>query len=182
MKKIQIIESNSDTKCEIINDLMKIEEAVYKEDYRGEFESIRARFERFRDMFIFAYDGDKMIGYFCWFPISKNLHDKIIVDKALFDDDIAPVDVVDIGEVNYIYIISVAILPEYQNKNIGTKMMKKFYRIMKSYDKKGKRILDVLTSVISTKGEKLVLGSGFVMVENRIESGYRLYRLTGESL
>ena len=180
--EVKITQSNSNTKYEIINDLMRIEKIVYEESCRGKYDSIKARFEIFSNMFILAYDGDELIGYLCWFPISKMLHNRIIVDKALFDDDIKPEDVVDIGEENYIYIISVAILPEYQRRNIGTEMMKKLIRILKAYSENGKKIKDVLTSVISEKGEGLVLKNGFVMVENRSESGYKLYRLAGKQL
>lgn len=182
MNEIRIINSNASTKVQIINDLMEIEKAVYEEEYRGEFDPIKARFEKFPEMFILAYDGDKLIGYFCWFPISKSLHDRILTDKALFDDDISPDDVVSIGKDNYVYIISTAILPKYQNNNTGTEMMQRFFQILRANNKKGLKTLDVLTSVISEEGERLVRSNGFIMAEDRVGNGYKLYRLEGDRL
>jgi len=44
------------------------------------------------------------------------------------------------------------------------------------------KTLDVLTSVISEEGERLVRSNGFIMAEDRVENGYKLYRLEGDRL
>ncbi len=182
MNAIQMINSDIHTNPQIIRELMRIEDAVYEEEYRGAFDSIKARFEKFPEMFILAYDGDELIGYFCWFPITKHLHDRIVSDEALFDDDICPEDVTGFGEENYIYIISAAIMPAYQNHDLGTEMMKRFMEILKHQKAEGRNTRDVLTSVVSLKGEKLVQKHGFDMVADRKESGYKLYKLDGDRL
>lgn len=72
---LKIAYSNSSTPSAIINDLMKIESDVYLPAYCGEYTSIENRFNKFKDMFVIAYDGIDIIGYLCYFPISKRLHD-----------------------------------------------------------------------------------------------------------
>ena len=37
-------------------------------------------------MFILLYDNDKLIGSLCYFPISKDLHDRIMSADDFYDD------------------------------------------------------------------------------------------------
>lgn len=48
---VTVIASSSDTSEDIIYDLMEIESAVYSENMRGEYESIKARFQKYPEMF-----------------------------------------------------------------------------------------------------------------------------------
>ena len=61
---VTVTASNSDTKEDIIYELMEIESAVYPENMRGEYASIKARFQKWPEMFFLAYDQDKIVGYF----------------------------------------------------------------------------------------------------------------------
>ena len=55
-------------------------------------------------MFVFAYDGTEVVGYLCYFPISKRLHDGILFQEG-FHDDIIPEDVKSFRESSNIYFV-----------------------------------------------------------------------------
>lgn len=48
---VRVIASNCDTEEDIIYALMKIESGVYSENMRGEYESIKVRFQKYPEMF-----------------------------------------------------------------------------------------------------------------------------------
>ena len=99
---LSVIASNYETKESIISELMEIENEVYAEDMRGEYESIKARFEKFPEMFFLAYDRDRIVGYFCFFPISQKLYEEMVNKGCFRDDDIEPEDIVPLQETRHV--------------------------------------------------------------------------------
>ena len=126
--KIIIKYSDENTDASIIYDLMDIEKDVYKKEDRGEYDNIERRFARNKEMFILLYDNDKLIGSLCYFPISKDLHDKIMSADDFYDDNIEAKDVVSFSNENYIYLISIALYKKYQGKCLGKMMMDAFFK------------------------------------------------------
>lgn len=174
---IRIRYSDSSTSDEIILELMKIESDVYAPEYRGEYDSIAKRFHKFRDMFVFAYDGDKVIGYLCFFPISKRLHDEIVYSEGFHDDDIEPEDVVQLTHNNYIYFLSIALYKAYQGRGIGRTMVDAFFDKLKEESEKGRNIEDIVASVVTDQGEKIARDYGFSLVKDYSETAhYKLFR------
>ena len=127
MDKIRILSSDAHTDDSIIPELMKIEADVYAPDFRGGYDSICARFHKDREMFVLACDGERIVGYLCFFPISKKLHGEIIHETAFRDDDILPEDITGFGKNNYIYLLSIALYKSYQGQGIGKRMMNTFF-------------------------------------------------------
>lgn len=109
MDAIRIKYSDEFTSDEIISELIKIEEDVYLPEYQGEYESIRKRFHKFKEMFVLAYDKDVLIGYLCFFPISKLLYKEIVRKEGFHDDDIDSKDVCKLSDKNHIYFLSIAL-------------------------------------------------------------------------
>lgn len=108
MDAIRVEYSDEFTSDEIISELIKIEEDVYLPEYQEEYESIRKRFHKFKEMFVLAYDKDVLIGYLCFFPISKKLHEEIVGEEG-FHDDIDAADVCKLSDKNHVYFLSIAL-------------------------------------------------------------------------
>ncbi|MCR4642124.1 MAG: GNAT family N-acetyltransferase [Lachnospiraceae bacterium] len=149
---------------------MAIETEVYVEDMRGEYDNILARFRKYPEMFFIAYDEDHVVGYFCFFPICQKLYDQIM--EGLFrDDDITPAEIVPIEEARHMYILSVAILKEYQDTGIADEMMRRFEEVISRH-----HIQNVLASTVTEDGEKYAIRYGYRMFCDRLEqAGYRIY-------
>lgn len=179
---IQIRYSDSNTSEELIYELMSVEADAYSPEYRGEFESIRQRFLKFKDMFILAYDGDKLIGYLCYFPISRSLHDEVLFNHIFHDDDIESNDVMAIGKRNYIYLISICLIKAYQKKGIGQELMNAFLEKLKEYNSCGNTIVDVLAAVVTEAGEGIAKVNGMSEICDETLKDYKLFVLSGDKL
>lgn len=183
IETIKIELSNSNTSDSVIEKLMEIERDVYLPEHRGEYHSIKSRFDKYKDMFVLAYDKDKIIGYLCFFPISNSLHDAILSGFKFYDDDISPNDVVKIGEHNYIYLISIAMYKKYQGVGIGKLLMDAFFNKLKLEEENGHYTDDILASVISQRGEQIARKYKFSMIKDLSETQhYKLFYLSGEDL
>lgn len=178
------IEYSSDNTSEsVIYDLMRIEEDVYAEKDRGQYEHIKKRFDKNKEMFVLLYDNDKIIGYLCYFPISQELHDNIIGVKKFYDDNIKAKDVISFGKENYIYLISIALFKKYHGKGLGKKMMDAFFCKLREKNKENKHIIDIFASVISNAGEKIAREYGFELFKDvSNEKGYKLMYLDGSNI
>ena len=182
---IKIIRSDAKTEEAIIYDLMAIESDVYSPEYCGQYESIVRRFQKYKEMFLLAYDKDRnqAIGYLCYFPISERLHEELLSHEAFHDDDIVPEDVVDLTECNYIYLLSIAIYKDYHGKGIGKALMSSFLEQMKIEQGRGHAIQDIITSVVTKQGERMAEEFGFQMLKDCMETEkYKLYRKDGKEI
>lgn len=183
MDNIRIFSSGAETNDSIIAELMKIEADVYAPDFRGKYDSICARFHKDREMFVLAYDGKRIIGYLCFFPISKKLHSEIIHETAFRDDDILPEDILGYRESNYIYLLSIALYKAYQRKGIGKRMMNAFFEVLQNKKKFGHDTVDVLASVVTEQGRKIAEEYGFSPVRTPTDTEhFLLYRKEGNKI
>lgn len=170
--------SDKDTESSIIYDLMDIERDVYEEKDRGRFDSIEKRFNNNKEMFIFLYNNDKLVGYLCYFPISKDLHDRILKASEFYDDNIESKDVIAYSKENYIYLMSAALYKKYHHQGLGQVMMNALFDKLREKKNLGYDIKDILASVISPHGERILEKYNFKVVQNKIgEYGYKLMRL-----
>ena len=183
MKEIRIGFSNSDTPDSVITDLMQIEQNVYSPEYRGEYHAIKSRFDKYKDMFILAYDKDRIIGYLCYFPITKSLHDSILCEAQFHDDDILPNDVIEMGGSNHIYLLSIAVYKKYQGMGVGTMLTDAFFDRLRLEKEKGHHIEDIIASVVSLQGEQIAWKYNFSMIKDLSEiQQYKLFYFNGGNL
>ncbi len=175
--------SDNETSEDIVYDLMKVEESAYEPEYRGEYDSILRRFRKYKEMFVLASCRGRIVGYLCFFPISRRLHDDIMYSDTFHDDDIAESDVMHLGASNNIYLLSVALMKEYQNQGIGKRMMESFFARMRQYAGNGCDIEDILASVVTGQGESLAREFNMKEIKNNMQSkGYKLFFLSGEDI
>jgi len=112
----------------VFDAIQKIDHAVFHENGLASMQSDIDRYEAYRDSYIFALVDDEIVGYLCYFPITENFYKMVIKGDKVYDGDITSTDICNLNEEsNYIFLLSVAILPEYQNKGIS----KQFSRILK---------------------------------------------------
>lgn len=171
---VRLIQSNINTREEIIFELMDIEREVYDIKYRGEFQAIRERFRQFPDMFILAYDSEKIIGYFCFIPISERLYEEMTIKGIFHDDDILPVDIASLEECYHIYLLSVAIYKQYQNTGIAEEMMEKFETLLKTSSYR--KVKDVIASTVTADGEKYIRRYGYKIISDKQSLGFKIYQ------
>lgn len=173
---VRVIASNCDTKEDIIYALMKIERAVYSENMRGEYESIKARFQKYPEMFFLAYDEDEIVGYFCFFPITQRIYDDVMYKGCFRDDDIKAEDILPMETARHIYLLSVALYKEYQDKGIADKMMEEFQILIDKRNKDGGQIEDIIATVVTDDGEKFAERYGYKLhFDNWEKEGYKIY-------
>lgn len=174
---IKIICSDENTDEKIIYRLMDIEAKEYEPCWRGEFSSIRERFIKYPEMFYLVYDGEELVGYFCYFPISQKLYEDIAVKFQFHDDDILPDDIVPIKEASHLYLLSVVILKQYQDTGVADEIMKMFENFISQKRQEGVYIKDVIASTVTNAGEKFVKRYGYeLMYEQRQLEGFKIYK------
>ncbi len=170
-----IEQSSKEIDKNVVLKVMDIESKVYKKEDRGDFNNIIRRLDKYPEMLVLARYDNEIVGYLCYFPISERLHEEIIKSGNYFDDNIEPKDVKKFEKKNYIFLISIAIYPEYQNKGVADMMMEYMNNHILLEEKKGNIVEDILTIVISKDGEKLAERYGFEFMA-KTEEGYKVYR------
>lgn len=181
-ENIRIVYSDKSIGDDLIYKLMRIEEDAYAPEYRGEFDSIAKRFHKVKDMFVLAYDKDKVIGYLCFFPISDKLHDEIINADGFHDDDILPEDVETWKDCNHVYLLSIALFKDYHKQGIGKLMMNAFFDRMREKNSGGQRVEDIVASVVTSAGEGIVEKYGFDKIKCSVDGAFKVYSLNGDML
>ena len=161
---------------DIIPVLMEIEKQVYIPAYCGEYESIRARFLKNKDTFVLAYDDNQMIGYLCFLPISQELYYELINSDTFHDDDILPKDISDYYNGVNLYLLSIAILPQYQNTDVIIQMTNTFSKYLEKKAHNGIIIGNIVASAVTDDGEKFLQNLGFQVLK-RLDNQYTLYHL-----
>lgn len=146
---IQIKYSKDIDGDDFLRQVLAIDAVVYPKELQGTFKSVSERYHRNKNSFILAFDNDLIVGYICLFPISKRLLNEMETTNKFFDDNIDPKDVLPYSESNDIFVISVAILPEYQNGLAIMKLCKAFKKFVEEKNAM------TYAYAVSEKGEKL---------------------------
>jgi GNAT superfamily N-acetyltransferase len=133
----------------------EIDSVVYNEVDRDTIENIYARFVKDKSLYFAAMNSDVIVGYLAAFPISESYRDKMLSHGMESDSDIVPDDVV-VGS-STLYLISVAILPEYQDTKVITYLLQE----LKSKLAKRKDYKRVIAHAVSDAGYKMMKRLGF---------------------
>jgi|LSQX01.1.fsa_nt_gb ribosomal protein S18 acetylase RimI-like enzyme len=155
-------------------EVLSLDDIVYDKKLTGTFESVSNRYKTNEEMFIFAIDEtDKMCGYICFFPISDTLCKRIDTEFNMIDDNIEPQDVMQYNKnkVNNIFIISVAVFPEFKGKGIGFSLAKEMFEYLESLSNLGYDIGKIYATVTSNEGEKLLSKFNFHKVKDYSRNG-----------
>ena len=169
------IKRSKNIKTDFIYDVMYLDSIAYSEDMQGTYKSINNRFKKNKDSYILAYDNKKLIGYICFFPISNDLYDEMLVSNTIKDDDILPDDIVPYkkGEKHNVFIISTVIEPKYRDKEAVKLITDEFIKFIKEKNDNDYIIDKVLGTTVSEDGFKFATRLNF-KVYKTYEKNYKL--------
>jgi GNAT superfamily N-acetyltransferase len=137
---------------EIFDAIQEIDMSVFHDNGLATQESDIERYEAYKDSYIFALYEGKIVGYLCYFPITEQFYEKVVEGIKVYDGDIESSDICDLkNNGNYIFILSVAISPEFQKKGISKRfsaiLIEEFSRI---------KIKDMVSYAFTIGGEHLL--------------------------
>jgi len=156
-----IYKHSSDIKEDFIADVLRIDAKVFKPSDQGTENSIRERYNANKDSYIFALHNYEIVGYVCFFPITEEFSKKINSEEKAFDDDIRKEDI----RSDYptgkdakfdLFLISCAVLPEYQEKGIGVELMNRFFSFVSDKIQNGSRIRNMYSYTFTNPGAWLL--------------------------
>ena len=160
---INIIDSivNSDT----LLDVYKIDEIVYETEDRSTMEQIVERFESKKNDYLLAYCGNKLIGYLTYLPINETCKDKILNDDYFKDYLIDSSHIPDNkSKDSSVYILSIAVLPEYQGLGLGLTLSKELNKRLR-YLNYVYGCENVIATEKKKKGIRVLENSGFKKIK-----------------
>jgi GNAT superfamily N-acetyltransferase len=109
---------------EIFDSIQEIDRSVFHDNGLATQQSDIDRYEAYKDSYIFAISEGKIVGYLCYFPITEKFYNRIMEGTKVYDGDIASTDICGLNDnINYIFYLSVAILPAYQKKGISKQFL-----------------------------------------------------------
>jgi N-acetylglutamate synthase-like GNAT family acetyltransferase len=160
------------TRESIFDSIQKIDKSVFHENGLSTEQSDIDRYEAYTDSYIFALCDSKIVGYLCYFPITEEFYNSVIEGIKVYDGDIASTDICHLNDTaNYIFVLSVAIFPEYQNKGIS----KQFSKILMEELSKIK-IRDMVSYAFTIDGEHFLNVLGLKKCKD-MEDDIKLMRL-----
>ena len=166
-----------------IESVFRIDRSVYSPELCGKIENLYKRYEYCPDSFLLVYDGDVLAGYLNFFPISDKLYAQMN-DPEFFgmrDDDIEPseMDLWRTDKLNDLFIISVAIIPEYRGGEAIKLLGNSFLAYLREKDKAGYKLGSIAGSAVSDGGAGFLkrLHGSFV---KELVDGYRYYLVDNE--
>ncbi len=162
-----------------IEDILYIDSEVYPKEMCGNFDSVNARFEKNKDSYILLYDEKKLVGYMCFFPVVEKLGDEILDSDMVFDDNITPDEICEYKDGVTLFLISIAILPKYQNGNGIILLTNAFYEFIKEKNSNNAFIKRIIALAVSEGGSKLLKRMNFKKYK-QIKDEYELFLLKNE--
>lgn len=172
---LKIIESKN-METDFINDVLELDSIAYSENMQGSYESVNNRYKKNEDSYLLVYDEKTLIGYICFFPISKKLYNEMLVDNKMKDDDISPKDIIPYteGKSHNLFIISVVIHPDYRNGEAIKLLTSTFVDFIHNKIKTNYHINSILATAVSDDGVKFLERLNFEAIKT-YDGGYKLF-------
>lgn len=183
---LQVI-NGEDFTLDFLEKIMSIDRVVYKGEYVGELINMQARYKKNPRSFVCVMDGERVAGYINFFPVVQSLWEEITeTGMKIRDDDICPDEVADyeMGDnaVNNLFIISIAIHPDYQNnKNTIIALTDAWIAYLNKLRSEGFPITAISATAVSEDGKKFLSSHLFCMTRE-IEDGNIVYVCEGSRL
>lgn len=159
-----------------LKDVIKLDESLYSEEDLGTPERILARYQKNRDSYINIYDGKELIAYICFFPITKDLREKMYTTHKIFEDNINPTDIVSYekGKNHTLFIIAIDVRKDYQDGEAIKVLTNEFIAYLKEKEEQEYFVDRILTYASREEGFKIFKTLNFHQVE-RFEDNSRLF-------
>ncbi|MDR1803309.1 MAG: GNAT family N-acetyltransferase [Treponema sp.] len=160
----------------IFDSIQEIDRSVFHENGLSDKQSDIDRYEAYKDSYIFALDDNKIIGYFCYFPITEEFYKSIIEGIKVYDGDIASSDICNLNNnSNYIFLLSAAILPDYQKKGISRQFSEIFMEEISRI-----KIREIVSYAFTEGGERLLNILGLKKYKD-MEDGIKLMKTNNDN-
>jgi GNAT superfamily N-acetyltransferase len=155
----------------IFDSIQEIDRSVFHDNGLATQQSDIDRYEAYKDSYFFAIHNEKIIGYLCYFPITERFYESVIEGIKVYDGDIASTDICGLNNnFNYIFLLSIAIRPEFQRKGISKLfsgiLVEEFSRII---------IKDMVSYAFTAGGEHFLKHIGLKNYKE-MEDGIKLMR------
>ena len=169
--------------------VMEIDAAVYPDEYVGLLENMQIRYRKNPRTFVYVMDEEngRLAGYINFFPVIEPLWEEIVeTGMKIRDDDISAEEVALYQKgkdaKNRLFIISVAIHPEYQkDKNVVINLTNGWIAYLNGLKEEGFPITAISATAVSPDGMKFLRTRLFRLVRE-IEDGNRVYVCDGDYL
>lgn len=152
---------------EFVYKIAPIDQACYKAEYMGQAINSVIRYRKNKRTFVFVCnEKNELVGYINFFPCGKALTDDIMWKcDHIRDDEISPDEITEYDkDENHLYMLSVAIHPDYQGTDV-IKIMTKGYRdYLDRLESEGYPITDIMASAVSSDGIRFLERNGFKRV------------------
>lgn len=171
--------------------VMEIDRICYEDEYVGELSNMEARYLRNPRSFVCVMDedSDRLAGYINFFPVKPALWNEIVEEGMdIRDDDITPEELADYSatEPNRLFILSVAILPEYQfapgqvpEEAVVRILSDGFIAYLNQLESEGFVIDAISATAVSEDGQKFLRDRMFRLYRE-IHSDNKVYLCTNE--
>lgn len=164
--------------------IMAIDRACYEDEYVGSLERMAARYRQNPRTFVCVMDQEKdqAAGYINFFPVKPALWDEIVEEgMKIRDDDIMPEELAEYSAsaLNYLFIISVAVAPEYRDRQAVVRMLTDgFIDYLNRLQAEGFQIGGISGTAVSEDGQKFLSRRMFSLYRE-IEGGNQVYLCEG---
>ena len=142
-------------------DIYNIDEAVYPPEERSTMKQIMDRFISTKNDYWPACYANKLIGYMSYFPINNRCRDKLINNDDFMDGCIDGTHILENKlQGSSVYIISVAVLPEYQGLGLGMTLIKELDKRF-DYLNNIYGCEEFIATAVTDNGARILTNSGF---------------------
>jgi len=92
MNEVYTVEATKVYDEQVLREVIKLDKMVYPENLQGVFDAEKERFMKVPESFLLLKQGDTIVGYFCFFPITRTIRRRMMNEDRLFDNDITAAD------------------------------------------------------------------------------------------
>ncbi len=161
------VEQTNEFNLEKLTQVYHLDKLVYSEAMAGNIESDSKRFRKVPESFLLLHEGEKIIGYICFFPVTEVFYQGMLESEMLYDNNIVPIDMESFqkGNNHHIFIISMVINPEYKGQGLFRLLTEAFKDRMKKYHEDGFYISDISGYAVSGAGEHILKSFGCKIIK-----------------
>lgn len=178
-----ILKDGENINEDFLEEIMKLDEMVYQKDVQGNLTELKERFITKKQKFLLLYQKKNLIGYICFFPITKDTTEKIYSSNQIYEHHIKAKNITDYQKdiPTDIYIISVVIKPRYQNTSAIRILTNGFINYLKKKKEDGYLLNKLIASTTSDDGFKFLNNLNFKQIKT-LENNYKLMECNFDNL
>lgn len=159
MSKFKIVEGSA-CDASVIKQVRALDCLVYPPHYVGKEENLTRRFLRLPDSLLLLYAGETIAGYVNFFPMAQTMYRQMTSPAyvQMRDDDILPAEMADYqkGGRNDIFILSVAVAPDFRGKEAAVTLSSGLYDFLRAKNDAGNTITSFGGCVVSAGGSRFL--------------------------